>query len=620
LLEDGEITPSDTHFAAQWHLNNTGQSGGVSGADIEALECWQILDQSPGVIVAVLDTGADFTHPEFDGVWLPGYDCVEEDEDASATNPHGIYVAGLIGAVRNNSFGGTGVTQHSKLLPVRVLAGPLGTAFNLAQGIDYAVSQGADVINMSLVNYPDSSLLKGALALATAANTILIGSAGNSGPGTADASWPGASPLVMSIGATNASDQRADFSASGNVVDFVAPGKAVLTTAASHDNTMEKFTGTSAAAPIATGIASLLRAYNPYLTQAQIYALFQAGAADQVGLPAEDTPGWDPYYGHGRLNAFRSIQALCSCDADDPFTASPPKLTWGVEESLVFRLSAGSANALQPYLILGSLSGSQPASQIGQTAWPLSLDAYMRLCLFGPSPVVGSAGFLNGDGEALAWLTVPAAARTSLGGITFHHAAAVFDGGLERPLAAPPLFLSAPVESGVHGLPERLYHEDFESGAVGWIFDNGVNGQWHIAPPGECGSASHRAAYNSGAPACEVGGGTAGTLRSPAFVLSGLAPYRIRFSTVVDLPAELGTVLVELVDETGIATLKAQQWKASQFGDVVDGEATYELSVQESPHYDGRTVHLEARCTALVSAVGQGWWLDDLEVWNSGSE
>jgi hypothetical protein len=613
--------PRDTWFNVQWNLHNTGQTGGTAGADIDALPAWAIRDAAPDLVIAVIDSGTDYAHPEFEGRLLQGFDCVDEDEDATALNPHGIWVAGLIAAKADNGFGVAGVVHDCKLLPVRVLSGINGTLFNLAQGIDYATSQGADIVNMSLIEYPGSALLINALKAAAASGAILIGSAGNNGVGTADGNWPSASPVVLSIGATNAWDERAPYSATGSVLDFVAPGDGAITVSVSHDDTFDVFGGTSAAAPIAVGIAALLKSFDPLLTQDQIYMLLKAGAEDQVGAGKEDTPGWDAFYGHGRLNAFRSLAALCSCEGGEVLTVSPPKLGFGVEGTWLFRLSAGAVNAGQPYLILGTLSGPTPGFTLGQTEWPLAFDPYTRLDLFGSSPIVGGAGVLDADGEALATLTVPAAARETLAGVTLHHAAAVYDGAAPHPILSAPLVLSGAVASSIHGLPERLLFEDFEAGAPAWVIDNGATGQWHIAPPGECGARSHRAAYNSGEPGCGFVNTTSGRLISPPVTLTGLSPFRIRFSSLADYSIDIGSpVRLQLVDDSAVP-LATVFWFVEDFGAVLAGtESTYELVVPDSVKYEGRVVHLEAEFAAPVIGEGQGWMLDDVAIWNSGAD
>lgn len=623
--DDPPVLPNDTWFHELWQLDNPGILIGKAGCDIEALKAWQIQPDAPEVIIAVLDTGIDYSHPEFADRLLQGFDFVDEDDDATGLEPHGLKVAGIIGARGNNGFGVCGVVPRCKLLPVKVLDAIIGgKVFDLAQGLDYAVSQGARVVNLSVVGYPDAAVLKSALQAAGEAGVVIVAAAGNDGVGTADSNWPAASPYAMSIGGTTASDKLANFSATGTVVDFVAPGRQVVTVNPSHADSDSALFGTSAASPIAAGIAALLLGYDPHLTPDQVYALLQAGAEDQVGNPLEDTPGWDPFYGHGRLNAYRSLQALCSCTANDVLTVSPPKLSIAAGGTWAFRITGGSTNSLQPYLIVGTLSGAGPGFTLGQTPWPLVFDTYTRHCLVGPTPLIGHVGLLDGEGNATATLTLPASARESLAGLTLHHAAAVYDGARAQPYASVPLLLSAPVESGIHKLPVRLFLEDFEGGAPGWVFDNGANGQWHIAPPGECGASSHRAAYNSGASSCSYGNSTSGRLISPSFVLSGLPPYRIRFSSVIGLGPGGGVggpARLSLVDETSIATLATQHWTASQFGESLHaGTSMHEVTLPESSKFEGRTVHIEAEFTAPDSGTGLGWLLDDVSVWNAAAE
>lgn len=91
----GDIFPNDTFFPIQWHLNNTGQSGGTHDADIDAVEGWQITQGKASVIVAILDTGIRSSHPDFQGRLLPGYDFVNDDADPEADHPHGIMVTGI---------------------------------------------------------------------------------------------------------------------------------------------------------------------------------------------------------------------------------------------------------------------------------------------------------------------------------------------------------------------------------------------------------------------------------------------------------------------------------------------------------------------------------------------
>ena len=149
------------------------------------------------------------------------------------------------------------------------------------------------------------------------AGKTVIACAGNGGVGNADVSYPGASPLAMSIGATTRADRRWFGSGTGQAVDFVAPGANIVTTSASVPitNTSATVTGCSLATPVASAIAGLLMSRSidlglPIPGHTQIYDWFKQGAEDQVGNPSEDTPGRDDFHGWGRLNAYRSLLAV----------------------------------------------------------------------------------------------------------------------------------------------------------------------------------------------------------------------------------------------------------------------------------------------------------------------
>lgn len=305
LGRGGDISPNDTFFPIQWHLNNTGQSGGTPDADIDAVEGWQITQGSPSVTVAILDTGIRSAHPDFQGRILPGYDFVNQDADPEADHPHGIMVTGILAANSDNAFAVAGVDHQAMLLPVKVLdSANLGTTFDLAQGLVYAADRGAHVVNMSLINYPPvGKMLDDALVYARDAGAILMACAGNGGVRDADRSYPGASPLTISVGATDLNDVRASFSGTGDALDVVAPGLNVVTTAdiVTFDS-YTRFSGCSAATPVASGTASLLLAVDENLTHERLRQIMIQSAEDQVGPPEEDTPGRDDFFGYGRLN------------------------------------------------------------------------------------------------------------------------------------------------------------------------------------------------------------------------------------------------------------------------------------------------------------------------------
>lgn len=301
LGRGGDFVPNDTYFAGwQWHLDNLS-----SDADIDAVEGWQISRGSASIVVAVLDTGIDSDHPEFLGRILPGYDFVNEDADPEADHYHGSMVTGLLAANADNAFGVAGVDHAVGILPVKVLDEySYGDTFDLVQGLTFAADSGADVISMSLIDYwIASTALNDALQYARDAGAVLVACAGNGGIGDADWSGPGASPLTISVGATDFQDARASYSGTGSALDVVAPGQAVATVRhGSSEDGIDLGGGCSSATPVAAGIASLILSVDGSLGHDDVLDILTQSADDQVGPPAEDTAGRDDFFGHGRVN------------------------------------------------------------------------------------------------------------------------------------------------------------------------------------------------------------------------------------------------------------------------------------------------------------------------------
>jgi hypothetical protein len=323
LGEGGEV-PNDTFFDRQWALDNTGQTGGTPGADIDALRGWDLARGSAGVLVAVLDSGLDPAHVEFVGRTEPGYDFVNDDAEPLDDQGHGTKVSGILAANADNAFGIAGVDGHCTLLPVKVLDGSNhGTTFDLAQGLTYAADAGARVVSMSLINYPATQAVRDALQYAREAGCILVACAGNGGIGDADESFPGNSPLTISVGATGHNDGRATFSGTGASLDLVAPGLSVPATSRSPQDRIAAFSGCSAATPFVSGIVAVALSVDPGMTHEEALALLVTGAEDQVGPSSTDLPGWDDRYGHGRVNLFLS---LCALDAGGPTIGAPDEI------------------------------------------------------------------------------------------------------------------------------------------------------------------------------------------------------------------------------------------------------------------------------------------------------
>lgn len=209
-----------------------------------------------GVIVAVVDTGIDTGHPEFSGRIAGGSNFTGGSSgDFQDRNGHGTHVAGIVGAAWGNGQGGAGVAPNVQLLAVKVLNDQgAGTTDTVMAGIQYAVDQGARVINLSLGGTGQSTLLANAIRQAVQRGALVVGAAGNSGSTTE--SYPGAQPEVLCVGATQSNDARASFSNHGPWVDVAAPGTSIWSTLPSGQ--YGQLQGTSMATPFVAGQAALV--------------------------------------------------------------------------------------------------------------------------------------------------------------------------------------------------------------------------------------------------------------------------------------------------------------------------------------------------------------------------
>ncbi len=270
---------------------------------IRADQAWDLTRGNPNLLVAVLDTGADFTHPDLAGKLVPGWDFVNNDPDPADDNGHGTHVAGIIAAATHNGEGIAGVAFNTRVLVVKVLnAQGSGFYSTIAQGIVFAADQGARILNLSLRGTVPSNVLADAVAYAQSKGALLVAAAGNDGQNTPV--YPAAYPGVLAVAATDWNDQRWSLSNYGDYVDLAAPGVAILSTDWTGGvGPYAMRSGTSIAAPHVAGVAALMLAVNPNLTAADLAALLTSTAED-LG-----DPGRDPYYGYGRLDAARAVQA-----------------------------------------------------------------------------------------------------------------------------------------------------------------------------------------------------------------------------------------------------------------------------------------------------------------------
>lgn len=325
----------------QWGLYNDGSGsgfgpGGLPRADIKAPEAWAVETGRPDVVIAVLDTGIDYTHPDLAGkVWtnppeIPangidddangfvddwrGWDFANSDndpwddhEDSGMAVQHGTFVSAIAAASTNDGVGMAGVSWGSPVMALKVMdSSGYGLEDDAAAAVVYAADNGAKIINMSLTG-EDVPALRTAIQYARQKGCLVVAASGNSG--TSADTYPASYPEVLSVGATNEYDQRctaADWgqggSNYGSYLDVMAPGNNILSaTSMMEPQGYFVLPGTSAAAPFVAGVAALVWSRYPDWTAQQVF--------NQIVRTCDDlgTAGWDMFTGWGRVNAYRAL-------------------------------------------------------------------------------------------------------------------------------------------------------------------------------------------------------------------------------------------------------------------------------------------------------------------------
>ena len=335
-----QTQPGDPRFGELWGLKNTGQTGGTSGADIKATAAWDITTGSNDVVVAIIDTGIDYTHPDLAGnMWVSaGIDAVNQDSDPFDDNGHGTHVAGTIGALGNNGTGVVGVNWNVKLTACKFLdaggSGPADGAIQCLQYVKALKDAGANIVatNNSWGGGSYSQALYDAI---NAQREILfIAAAGNSGANTdPSVSYPAGYnlPNIISVAATDHNDNKATFSNYGRRSTHIsAPGVKILSTlpAANEWGITGGYgllSGTSMATPHVTGLAALIKAQSPGRDWIAIRNLLLSGGDDVSNMYERTITG-------KRINAVGSL----TCSDKRVFSAlqSPASLTIGTPVTL----------------------------------------------------------------------------------------------------------------------------------------------------------------------------------------------------------------------------------------------------------------------------------------------
>ncbi len=327
--------PDDPRFGEQWHYRNTGQTGGTPGADIKLEDAWELERGDPSVIVQVVDTGIDLSHPDLAPIlWvnpapdpgkndIHGWNFAEQTDNIQDVHGHGSHVSGTVAAVTNNEIGVAGVAGGSGTGDgVRIMVGRVfgdSTNGGFAEAIVYGADNGA-VISQNSWGYTSPGVYEQAVLdaidyfIAEAGDYpgspmqggIFVNSAGNSNS-SADY-YPGFYPPALAVAATNHNDVRSYYSNYGDWVDIAAPGgetifnqnEGILSTVISG---YEFYQGTSMAAPHVSGVAALIASRYPGETNEFAEALL-IGSADNIDALNPDYFG---LLGAGRLNAHRAL-------------------------------------------------------------------------------------------------------------------------------------------------------------------------------------------------------------------------------------------------------------------------------------------------------------------------
>ncbi len=357
--------PDDEKFPQQWHFHNTGQNNGQEDSDIDLPEAWESIQGNPDVIVAVIDQGVDFNHPDLAGNIWPG---IGPEGESTLPGDHGTHVAGTIAALNNNAIGVSGIAggsgnndgvrimsldlfngQHEmSTLEMNVWAADNGAAISQNSwgymGPDYYNQSDLDGIDY-FNEYGGGDIMEGGITFFAAGND------------SDDGNWyPGCYEGAIAVAATNNNDQISWYSNYGDWVDISAPGgetsttfqAGVLSTVANGD--YDFYQGTSMACPHVSGVAALVLSQAPgFLTNEELTNIILSSVDDHY----VSNPGYEGLMGTGRVNAFKAIEMaqeyLGNVRNPSSFTAQSQSetsilLNWDLNENENQVMIAMSAN------------------------------------------------------------------------------------------------------------------------------------------------------------------------------------------------------------------------------------------------------------------------------------
>ena len=281
--------PNDPSYVSQWYLPR-----------IQSAQAWVLSTGAATVPVAVIDSGVFVAHPDLNAKLIPGWNFVDGTPDVSDTMGHGSAVSGTLAAATNNGIGIASVNWASPVMPLVVVDRDDFAAYSdIAAAIQFAADRGIRVINISLGGPSPSAALQSAVDYAWKKGAVIVAAAMNNS--TSQRYYPAACNHVVAVSATDSNDRLSDFSDFGDWITLSAPGTNILSTA--NGGGYAFWSGTSFSSPLVAGVAALCLAVNPALTNEALVTLLKQ-TADDLGAP-----GFDPYFGWGRLNAYRAVLA-----------------------------------------------------------------------------------------------------------------------------------------------------------------------------------------------------------------------------------------------------------------------------------------------------------------------
>jgi thermitase len=311
------FVPNDPYYGTAYATSHNGNIDQWGPAAVSAPGAWSVTLGSSSIVIAIVDTGVDDSHPDLTSKIVGEYSYVGTTKDGFG---HGTHVAGIAAGATNNNVGIAGMCPNCGILSVKVLDDQgSGYTSDVASGITYAASHGARVISLSLGGSGRSETLHSALDYAIANNALPVCAMGNSGS-SLNTPEPAYWHDCLSVVATDQNGVNASFSNYGVKADVAAPGVAILSTMPTYPVTLtttrgysmnyDALSGTSMATPMVSGIAGLVLSQNPNFTPRQVAGIIEASSGDGVS--------WVPNLAFGVVNALKAVSSATNSDYTPP--------------------------------------------------------------------------------------------------------------------------------------------------------------------------------------------------------------------------------------------------------------------------------------------------------------